>query len=590
MTNPSASTSSSTHSTTTTTATHIVNEDDGAGLVYWEDHQQQNKKLIEQVKSPESNSNSSQTNKRNSTLAGIPSPSKPTTTSARTELLQPTHQNNQKALRQTKRRKNRAALTHSDHEPQKITKPSTKPPLLPKQMAWQELASRLKRRELDSISETPQTRSTTNQSLSKIDSLPKRVFPSSSSLIAPNLENRSHQPTLPQTSSTKPALKSILRSSSNATHQKAPLQNNPNPKSTVTIVSKDSPSCQDDSSGLTNQPQMRNQSTKPCEPTREVPGCVSKQKPSVPAGISPKKSIPADSKMHAAQSGGGGCEPWELEEDDDEFGSQLLELADLVEKEQKMSQEIALPSDRNRERSTTRLSSSKTCIAPHSNTTTPPWKTVDNSRKRAPASIRGAALPPAPTTNINQLLPPKSNIITNQQQQQQNDRTVKRAQPVVLKQKSPIIYKTAMVSKASMPPTSVHPNPVEGRRKNLGVVGTPKQVGPKPADQGLSINNNRPSSLHNPAQKLTYSDALIRPRRLQLPLDPTHSALRIRPLLHNPSPPTLIHHPLPPLAKKSAVSSSSSHATATAVDKTLDLESLFCGIQGDDLDWDPNDQ
>ncbi|KAA1085338.1 hypothetical protein PGT21_003802 [Puccinia graminis f. sp. tritici] len=590
MTNPSASTSS-THSTTTT-ATHIVNEDDGAGLVYWEDHQQQNKKLIEQVNSPEnSHSNSNKINKRNSTLAGIPSPSKPTTTSARTELLQPTHQNNQKALRQTKRRKNRAALTHSDHEPPKITKPSTKPPLLPKQMAWQELASRLKRRELDSISETPQTRSTTNQSLSKTH--PTRVFPSSSSssVIAPNLENRSHQPTLPQTSATKPALKSILRSSSNATHQKGPLQNNPNPKSTVTIVSEDSPSCQDDSSRLNNQPQMRNQSTKPCQPIREVPGCVSKQKPSVPAGISAKKSIPADSKTNAAQSGGGGgggCEPWELEEDDDEFGSQLLELADLVEKEQKMSQEIALPSDRNRGRSTTRLSSSKTCIASHSNTTTPPWKTVDNSRKRAPASIRGTALPPAPTTNINQLLPPKSNIITNQQQQ--NDRTVKRAQPVVLKQKSPIIYKTAMVSKASMPPTSVHPNPVEGRRKNLGVVGTPKQVGPKPADEGLSANN-RPSSLHNPAQKLTYSDALIRPRRLQIPLDPTHSALRIRPLLHNPSPTHLIHHPLPPPAIKSAVSSSSSSsAAATAVHKTLDLESLFCGIQGDDLDWDPNDQ
>jgi hypothetical protein len=243
MTIPSASTSS-THSTTTATVTPNNDEDDDGGLVYWEDHQQQNK-LIDQVivnqhnTSPEPNSHShsstiqtNQINKRNSTLAGIPSPSKPTT-SARRE--QPTHQNNQKALRQTKRRKNRAAQTHSaDHQPEKITKPSTKPPqppLLPKQRAWQELASRLKRRELNSISETTQTRSTTlnptEQSLSKVDSLPRRVFPSSSGL-APNLENRSHQPPQPQTSSTKPALKPILRSSSNAAHQNGPLQNNPN--------------------------------------------------------------------------------------------------------------------------------------------------------------------------------------------------------------------------------------------------------------------------------------------------------------------------------------------------------------------------
>ncbi|WAQ90655.1 hypothetical protein PtA15_13A54 [Puccinia triticina] len=255
--------------------------------------------------------------KRTAALAGIPSPSKPAT--HHSPLVDSLNLQTNKPLRFSKRRKSR-----TDHEPQENRAPA-EPPLIPKKKAWAELTSRLKRRELDAAENTadPHIDPKTNPAA---DSLPPRVGAPS------NAPDPQHQPNpLPNE---PPQL---------------PPQTTPNGESIPTR----------------NHPNVPRQ---PSAPIREAEEDASSHKP----GPAPTLKNDDEGKMKEQN----GCEPWEEDEDPD-FGSQLLLLAERVEQGQKASQETV-----------------KTILAPTTATNT--WKTVDHKKKPLPAPSKPPLTHPHP--------------------------------------------------------------------------------------------------------------------------------------------------------------------------------------------------
>ncbi|OAV93314.1 hypothetical protein PTTG_00918 [Puccinia triticina 1-1 BBBD Race 1] len=455
--------------------------------------------------------------KRTAALAGIPSPSKPAT--HHSPLVDSLNLQTNKPLRFSKRRKSR-----TDHEPQENRAPA-EPPLIPKKKAWAELTSRLKRRELDAAENTadPHIDPKTNPAA---DSLPPRVGAPS------NAPDPQHQPNpLPNE---PPQL---------------PPQTTPNGESIPTR----------------NHPNVPRQ---PSAPIREAEEDASSHKP----GPAPTLKNDDEGKMKEQN----GCEPWEEDEDPD-FGSQLLLLAERVEQGQKASQETVVPSDRNLESPATTTattttttttsdhsSAKKTILAPTTATNT--WKTVDHKKKPLPAPSKPPLTHPHPRP-----LAPKTAVPTKTVSKTTvGSRTMMGKQPQPAApgaSRSPIIYRTALVSKAALPTHVQHPIPMAIKSG----AGKPKTVGDgrwsvggggaKLADQGQATA--RPESA---APKPSYSDALLnRPTR--------RPAVRIDPHKLSGPPPSAKDLPLIP-----------------ARHPDLDLDSLFCGIQGDDLDWDPDDQ
>lgn len=598
---PSPASTQSAATTTTASTPKNYHQQQHDCEVYWDDHQQHNR-IIHRVKQPHSNS------KRNSALAGIPSPSKPA--SDRGEPKQEIeglhlHEQNHKALRYNKRRKSRPQTDAEHHEPNPplASTSAPQPPLLPKQKAWQELATRLStRRKRESSSSSSNLPEPTSHALDSPQTRPTTPGTPKSNLSELKLHNGSNQ---------NPARRVSASSSSIATphapHLARPPAANPShPRAFTSNQSSLPPKIASKSRKPATGPlpnDLTANNTYSTKPVTNHPNCDSLRPPRAhslgksKAEDRPCAAIPEEEETRTEQErraptreekAGEACDPWEVEEDD-EFGSQLLELADLVEKEQRMSQELAAQQP-------SKIHCTTASVTPQP----APWKLVEH-KKKTPASLLGPGkAAPTPATRPLPLMPAKSsNIVTIPHNKNLNPpqaaAAAAAAAPNGLSKQSAIIYKTGMVSKAGIATTKLNTVPSKAVGARSGAIGGGNTGPPRLAEAAATGRKSGVRVLYQPPGGATttkptdaapllartpshqtaaqqtrssYSDALLRKSSAVRVLPQNPLLLPVAPPARKP-PPTVV---VPPHTQN------------------LDLDSLFSGIDGSDLDWDPDDQ
>ncbi|KAH9445052.1 hypothetical protein H4Q26_013569 [Puccinia striiformis f. sp. tritici PST-130] len=399
----SSTTNSNSNSTTTTTTITEQNHNNNC-LVYWDDQEQIIKKL----------GRNTNNQKRNSSTAGIPSPTKSTITSLKL-LNNNNHTSN--SLRFSKRTKNLKSISSKD---QLLTTSTV--PLLPKKKAWEQLAHKLSNRTIDQ----------------------------------------------------------------HLTAQTTPRVSDHNSKSNIT-----------------------------CSPST----------PNTSILINPKNLKATEKAKEKAKEDEEEViiDPWEIG-DDDEFGSQLLELADLVEKEQNSNCNNSIS---KKEDAQTTAKGKETA-----------WKLVELKKGPTPPPIGLQQKQPT------RLAPSKAGS-------SKQDRNV-----VQLKQ-SPIIYKS--VSKVGVPCLTTTTTGTNNYSKKTDTQKINNHWSTITAP--TIARNTTASKISNHGSKISYSEIVKNPSK---PIKPTS----INPCLKNTN------------EKKN---------TDQKEVINLDLGDLFNGIDGNDLDWDPDD-